>query len=190
MNTDIINNYGYFSHLKQPSKYLIFIKVTRKIMAIAWLVICKMIRPFLKLSPFSFYPLLPLTFRHDLFSSSSCYCLIMTVITTAHIIECLLCARHSAMCFINTFLISASYKSLLLASHFMCGETEVYPLLRVSRRLAIHPGGLTWKEWMICGLSVQRIKHTRLAFFNKTYVDLPHSMRKWKHSTEGEWVEK
>lgn len=187
---DIINNYGQSSHLKQPRKCLIFIKVTRKITAIAWLVICKMIRPFLKLPPLSFYPLLPLTFSHDLSSSSSCYCLIMTVITTAHIIECLLCARHSAVCSMDTLLISVSHKSLLLTSHFTYGETEVYPLLRVSKGLAVHPDGLTWKEWMICGLSVQRIKHTRLAFFNKTYVDLPHSMRKWKHSTEGEWVEK
>lgn len=138
-----------------------------------------------------FYPLLPLTFRHDLFSSSSCYCLIMTVITTAHIIECLLCAKHSAVVLsIDTLLISVSHKSLLLTSHFTYEETEVYPLLRSEERTGSSSRWLDLKRMNDMWTLSSKDKTHQACFLLIKHMDLPHSMRKWKHSTEGEWVEK
>lgn len=142
----------------------------------------------------SSYCLLPLTVRHSPFFSSSCYNLI--IITTI---------THSDWVFIlckilyHVFYIHCSlhlHATLLLSLPFYSKGTGGFPMVASSE---IETGDLTQlsdssvpnsslEERMKCCLPVQW--NIILAFFNKTYVDLPHSMRKLKHSTEGELVEK
>lgn len=129
-----------------------------------------------------------LDFQTRPFSSSSCYCLIMTVITTAHIIECLLCAKHSAVCSIDTLLISSVTQISTIDIPFYVWGNWGLSIVASEERTGSSSRWLDLKRMNDMWTLSSKDKTHQACLIN--ICGSPHSMRKWKHSTEGEWGRK